>query len=312
MNCQEVVLGRAGTGGRGRDTAWFVHCRTCAELAQEQLEPLDLLPADSGLVIYRCRRCGDRRVCRAGWRTRCHVCLDGRSAGSALDAGAALLARMPQEADLAAGVRQFAGLAADAPVPVRTAAEFSAAVALGEDLDRYARDGWSVVAGDVHGLPWFGRRLQPTSHGTWAIHDTCGTLQKATTAQAVCRSCQPEPGSRSFLLLQDTPYLLYLVRHRGLQKFGVGGERRVRTHLGAGATVLQVLEARHADVITAEAILKRQKQMEAVPLRFWRTRRMPASFGVGTEVVRASVPINLSVVLPNGVDVTHRFTREPV
>ncbi len=114
-------------------------------------------------------------------------------------------------------------------------------------------------------------------------------------------------GNRSFAALRDTSYLLYLVRHRGLLKFGVGGARRVRQHLLAGAELVEVVEGRHADVIAAEATLRRQKRAAAVPLRIWRTWRMPSSFGAGTEVVRADAQIRLADVLTVGRDVTDRF-----
>jgi hypothetical protein len=84
---------------------------------------------------------------------------------------------------------------------------------------------------------------------------------------------------------------------------------RLREHLLAGAELVEVVEGRHADVIAAEAILKRQKRDAAVPLRIWRRWRMPASFGAGTEVVRAGVQIRLADVLPDGRDVTDRFAR---
>ena len=75
---------------------------------------------------------------------------------------------------------------------------------------------------------------------------------------------------------------------------------------------MEVIEGRHADVIAAEATLKRQKKEAAVPLRKWRTwREDAASFGRGTEVVRADVEIKLADVMTNGRDVTVRFaTRE--
>jgi hypothetical protein len=305
VNCGQPVRGRAGSAYRGRDTAWFVHCPPCADLAARQVEPTDLAPADSGIVIHRCRRCATLRVCRASWRTRCHVCLDERSAGLALAAGERLLAGLPGDPALAVEVRAFAALAPDEPVPVRVAAEFVAAHALAAALERHDREGWTVLAGDVHGLPWYGERRQAASHGTWGVHDDCGTVQKLSSAR--CASCSPGPGGRSFEALRDTPCLLYLVRHRGVLKFGVGGDRRVRTHVTAGAVVVQVLQGRHADVIAAEANLKRHKREAGVPLRFWHTWRMPASFGAGTEVVRAATPVDLARVLPAGVDVTRRF-----
>ncbi|SBT44585.1 hypothetical protein [Micromonospora narathiwatensis] len=307
VNCGEAVHGRANSRHRGPDIAWFIHCHPCAALVADQMEPLDLLPDGSGADIYRCRNCGIHRVCRTGWRTRCHVCLDERSSGLALAAGERLLFRLPAEPALAQQVGRFAGLSGGEAVPVRAAAEFQAAIALGEELDRRRRDGWTDLAGDVHGLPWYGERQATSSHGTWGVHARCGSWQRVRDRS--CPECPPEPEDRSFTALRDTPYLLYLVRHRGLLKFGVGGARRVRQHLLAGAELVEVVEGRHADVIAAEATLKRQKRHTAVPLRIWRTWRMPASFGAGTEVVRADVRIRLADVLTEGQDVTGRFAR---
>ncbi|MFE9203408.1 hypothetical protein [Micromonospora sp. NPDC007230] len=228
------------------------------------MEPADLLPDDSGAEIYRCRDCGTHRVCRTGWRTRCHVCLDERSAGLALAAGEGLLSRLPLEPALADQVRRFASLAAADAIPARVAAEFQAAIALGGELDRRCRDGWTDLVGDVHGLPWYGARQGTSSHGTWGVHTRCRSWQRLR--DRACPKCPPEPGDRSFTALRDTSYLLYLVRHRGLLKFGVGGARRVRQHLLAGAELVEVVEGRHADVIAAEAILKRQKREAAVPV----------------------------------------------
>ncbi|WP_405089356.1 hypothetical protein OG767_16450 [Micromonospora sp. NBC_01392] len=302
VNCGDVVHGRANSRGRGPDIAWHAHCQPCAALVADQMERLDLLPEGSGVEIYRCRSCGTRRICRTGWRTRCHICLDERSAGYALAAGERLLARVPHEPAHAAQLRQFGGLTAEDDIPVRVAAEFQAAIALGTELDRRRRDGWDDLTGDVHGLPWHGERTAAWSHGTWGVHDRCGAWQRFR--DRACPQCPPEPGDRSFAALRDTPYLLYLVRHRGLLKFGVGRPARVREHLRAGAELVEVVEGRHADVIAAEATLKRQR---TAPLRKWRTWRMPASFGKGTEVVRVVVPIRLADVLPAGRDVTDRF-----
>ncbi|OON30562.1 MULTISPECIES: hypothetical protein [unclassified Micromonospora] len=304
-NCGEAVSGRAGSRGRGPDIAWFAHCYPCAALVADQMEPLGVLPDDSGVDLHRCRSCGTYRVCRTGWRTRCHVCLDERTAGQALVAGEQLLARLPHEPALADQVRRFAGLPAADAIPVRAAAEFRAAVALGEELDRRRRDGWTDVAGDVCGLPWHVERNATSSHGMWGVHDRCGSWQRLRGRS--CPQCPPEPDDRSFAALRDTPYLLYVVRHRGLLKFGVGNEPRIRQHLRAGAELIEVIEGRHADAIAAEAILKRRK----VPLRKWRTWRMPTSFGRGTEVVRANVRIRLADVLPDGRDVNERFRRRP-
>ncbi|MGV9213982.1 hypothetical protein ACTFTM_19170 [Micromonospora sp. RB23] len=271
------------------------------------MEPLNILPAASGVDVHRCLRCGNHRICRGRWRTRCHICLDERSLGLAISVGQGLLSRLPDEPELAHKLRQFAGLATVDVVTPRIAAEFQAAVALAADLDRRSRVGWTDVSGDVYGLPWYGRREQYTSHGTWGVHIRCGSWHRLTDHRSRCRVCPPEAGDRTFIALRDTPYLLYLVRHRGLLKFGVGGVPRVREHLRAGAELVEVLEARHADVIDAEVILKRRKREAAVPLRVWRKWRMPSSFGKGTEVVYAAARIRLADVLPNGVDVRDRF-----
>ncbi|MEU8377396.1 hypothetical protein AB0C22_30395 [Micromonospora sp. NPDC048894] len=305
VNCGEVVHGRANTRQRGPDTAWFAHCRPCADLIADQMQPLGLLPG-GGVDVYQCRSCGSLRVCRTGWRTRCHICLDERSAGLSLAAGNRLLARLPDEPGLADQVRHFAGLADTDTIPTRAAAEFQAAIALGEELDRHRRDGWIDLAGDVHGLPWYGERQAPYSHGIWGLHLRCDSWQRLR--DRTCAQCPPEPDDRTFAALRDTPYLLYLVRHRGLLKFGVGGASRVRQHLRAGAQLVEVVEGRHADVIEAEAVLKRQKRAAGESLRWWRTRRMPESFGAGTEVVRNGVRIRLGDYLRDGIDVTSRFT----
>ncbi|WP_157740229.1 hypothetical protein [Micromonospora auratinigra] len=305
INCGDAVHGRAGSRGRGPDIAWYAHCHPCAALVADQMERLDVLPEDSGAALYRCRTCGTDRICRLGWRTRCHVCLDERSTGHALAAGQRLLTDLPDDPALADQIRRFAGFTTADAITARAAQEFQAAVALGTELDRRRRDGWNDVTGDVHGLPWCGEWTGPSSHGTWGVHDRCGTWQPLRGR--ACPQCPSEPGDRSFAALRDTLHLLYLVRHRGLLKFGVGGERRVRQHLLAGAELVEVVEGRHADVIAAEAILKRQKRQAAVPLRKWRTWRMPASFGAGTEVVRTGAPIRLTDVLTSGRDVTDRF-----
>jgi hypothetical protein len=164
-----------------------------------------------------------------------------------------------------------------------------------------------VLAGDVHGLPWLGERDAPSSHGTWGYHDNCMTLQKLTLGSLDCVICGPRPGSRRYDVHRDDPYLLYLVRHRRLQKFGVGDECRVRAHIAGGAEVVQVLEARHADVVEAEMVLKRQKRAAAKRIWGWQLKRASTTFGVGTEVVPMRVPIDLMEVLSHGKDVTDRF-----
>lgn len=120
-----------------------------------------------------------------------------------------------------------------------------------------------------------------------------------------CPACGPQPGSRTHLARQHDPYLLYLVDARGLTKFGMGAETRVREHQRAGAAVIQVLRATFAEVVLAERALKVRHADQVVGQR---TRKMPASFGQGTEVVKG-VAIDLPGVLPGGLDVTAQFQR---
>jgi hypothetical protein len=79
-NCHDEVAGRPGGAKRGPDVAWFVHCWPCARLATEAMELLENQPDGVFIQILRCRHCGAERACRPGWRTRCHICLDQRSA----------------------------------------------------------------------------------------------------------------------------------------------------------------------------------------------------------------------------------------
>jgi hypothetical protein len=155
----------------------------------------------------------------------------------------------------------------------------------------------------VHGLPWTGRRLGPQSHGTWGIHNACQTLQKLKEGALDCATCGPEPGSRTDRALADQVYYLYLVRYRRIQKFGVGGRRRVYAHVAQGARVVQVLTGRREDVKRAELALKRQLHTRALVGK----RSMPITFGEGTEVIRARIRIDLTAAFPGGKDVTARF-----
>lgn len=145
------------------------------------------------------------------------------------------------------------------------------------------------------------------SHGTWARHDTCGKVQKLNPSQGrtECRHCPPDPESRTHRARAGDRYLLYLVRQRAVQKFGHGYEARVREHWLGGAEIMQVIEATHTEVVTAELALKRRHGRR---LRVPRRRHLPKSFGAGTEVLPASIPIDLTTVL-SGVNVTSRFTR---
>jgi hypothetical protein len=201
-------------------------------------------------------------------------------------------------------VRQFLGLKTGKPVPLQGVAEFLAATALEATLEFYRRPGWTVLAGDVHGLPWIGTQLDSASHGTWGRHDICGTVAKLSKGRTECPTCPPEPDSRTHRARTNDPHLLYLVRYRHWHKFGRGDDRRVRAHLRAGAHAIQVLTATHADVVICENTLKRRYREHAVGAK----PTMPITFGTGTEVLPARVPIDLTTVLPTGRDVTYRYT----
>jgi hypothetical protein len=180
--------------------------------------------------------------------------------------------------------------------------EAASTVAVAERLRRDSRPGWEALATDVHGLPWY-ESGKPYSHGTWGRHDKCGTVAKLTGAFD-CLVCGPEQGSRTFLARRDEPYLLYLVRTRKYQKFGVGDRKRVLAHVRGGAEVVQVLTAAFADVIIAEKELK-DFHRDLIVRRV--KRGMIKSFGQGTEVLGRNVAVGLADVLPDGKDVTHWF-----
>ena len=219
-------------------------------------------------------------------------------------AGQAFLGRTDGDPGLAGQARQFLGLAPGAEIPVRGGTETSSYLALAEELRRRDRPGWTIVATDVHGLPWMGMRAAYQSHGTWGRHDACGVVAKLRLGTTDCAKCGPEPGSRTHEGRRDEPCLLYLVGTRKWQKFGVGGQPRVREHMRGGAQVIQVLRAPFAQVILAEQTLK-QRHRDVIPGPA--ANGMLASFGRGTEVTRRRVRISLADVLPDGEDVTSWF-----
>jgi hypothetical protein len=301
INCLRPVTARANTRDRGPDIAWYVHCRECSELVTHQMELAD----DHAMIqIYRCRVCGTERACRPGWLTRCHVCLDERTSPDhdGMRMGRQLLADLAASRVLGTVVRRSLGLRPGQRISVGDAAEFVAAQNLEYELEAYRRPGWTILAGDIHGLPWFGERRRTPSHGTWARHDTCGHVQKLTKRRAECANCPPEPGSRTHRARKDDPYLLYLVGHGRLQKFGRGYPERVDAHLRCGARVIQVLSGRHEDVVAAENALKRRYRAQAAL-----SADLPATFGSGTEVISRRVRVELATVLPTGDDVTARW-----
>jgi hypothetical protein len=304
-NCGEVLTGPCAAE-RGPDTAWHGSCKACHGLAAEQMELTEDQPGGARIQIYRCRQCGDLRSCRPGWLTRCHVCLDERSEESRLETASRHCLEM-FSADPLLGLRVGRNLNVDRgqPITARVIVEATSCLTVATQLTQYERPGWTVIATDVWGLPWNGVRSRSVSHGTWGRHDQCDTVAKLRSGSLDCPACGPQPGSRTHRARHDEPYLLYQVRTRkGLTKFGVGTADRVRAHQRGGATVVQVLRAPFAEVVLAERTLK---TAHAADLLNKRTRRMPASFGQGTEVVGRRVAINLLDVLAGGEDVSAWF-----
>ena len=304
VNC-DAGLSSPGTITRGPDSAWHLQCQACHELVDEQMMVIEDQPGGKPIQLYECGRCLTTRACRVGWHTRCHVCLDERSTGRAVaDAGESFLIRLKEDPALDLQARQFLQLTPTDPILLSSATEASSYLALQEMLLRRSRPGWEIIATDVYGLPWTGIRTRHISHGTWARHTACGAIIKLPRGSADCPVCGPEPGSRTYAVRRDQPYLLYLVRTPLWKKFGIGGEPRVREHARAGAQVIQVIQAPFAQVVLAERTLK-QRHHESTQLR--PRSGMATSFGQGTEVTRRWVTVNLRDVLPDGEDVTSWF-----
>lgn len=299
-NCGERLTGPPKSQTRGPDCAWWAQCKACADLVENQLEVILDEPDGQAIKILRCTRCGFTRSCRPGWTTRCHVCHDERT-----ETGWLSELRAQFDEGLIDDVRRFIGASHQAPISDIDIADFVCAQALTDLMNSRARPGWTLLAVDVYGMPWRTDVPRSHSHGTWARHDECGTVQKLTPGRGrtECGVCRPRLGSRSHQARSNDPHLLYLVRYKRVQKFGHGDERRVRAHLRAGAEVVQVLLATHADVVRAELMLRRRHAALSRPRRI---RRLPATFGAGTEVLPRWVPVDLTAAL-HGDDVTHRF-----
>ncbi|WP_132431852.1 hypothetical protein [Pseudonocardia endophytica] len=161
-----------------------------------------------------------------------------------------------------------------------------------DELGFYDRAGWTLVAGNLKGLPW-GWTDDPHSHGVWGRHDACGTLQNVRRL-AECAVCEPEPGSRTHRARADRQQLLYVVGFDHpelgpLLKYGHGDRERLKAHIAGGAEPVWVLQAPHHQVVAAERELRREHRSIAIGP----TTGLPSSFGRGREVVPASVDVAL-------------------
>jgi hypothetical protein len=262
-------------------------------------------PGGAAIQIYQCRRCGDLRSCRRRWHTRCHVCLDERSNDQQLNQNSQdCLAVFSANPILGLRVGRNLNLDHGQQITGRAIVQATATLTVATALARLSRPGWTVIATDVWGLPWNGVRSRPLSHGTWGQHDDCGTITLLRTGTVDCPACGPQPGSRTHRARQNDPYLLYQVTSKGLTKFGIGTEDRVRTHQRAGATVVQVLRSTFAEVVLAE---RKLKTSHADDILIRKTRRMPATFGAGTEVLPREHTVTLTDALPGAEDITHLF-----
>lgn len=290
---------------RGADVAWHGCCRDCDELAAAQMELAMERANGAAIQVYRCLQCGDLRSCRPGWRTRCHVCLDERTDARLLEENSQeCLAMFGNNPLLALQAGRNLNLSRGEPITPKAIVQATACLTIATQLARYERPGWTVIATDVWGLPWRGVRSRPTSHGTWGQHDACGTMAVLQASSVDCPACGPQPGSRTHLARQDEQYLLYQVTYGSLTKFGVGTEARVREHILADATVVLVLRSSFAAVVSAERKLKIKHAGEIVNKR---TRRMPPTFGQGTEVLSRGAILSLTDALPGAENVTHLF-----
>jgi hypothetical protein len=303
VNCYALMPSRAKTGARGPDIAWMVHCMACAALVADQMELIAARPDGAFIDIYRCRSCGTQRACRPGWQTRCMICLDDRTRlpDNAADVATKVLDALQHPPDISTVLRQ------DRNGDLREVWQQCARQTVEDQTASLSRPGWTAVATDVWGLPWqIGTPREPTSHGTWARHDVCGTVQKVTRARPECRKCPPEEGSRTHRAKAAQPQHLYLVHLGKVRKFGHGDANRVNAHLRAGADPVRVLRAPFEQVVTAELAIKRAYADQIINAA---QRGMPPSFGAGTEVLPATTDLDIRTYLTGTQveDVTHRF-----
>jgi hypothetical protein len=268
------------------------------------MEPVAARPSGAFIDLYRCRSCGTPRACRPGWHTRCMICLDDRTRlpDNAGDVATEVLKALQHRTDIGTVLGQ-----AHNGDP-RGMWQYCAHRIVEDRTASLSRDGWTVLATDIWGLPWEIGTCEPTSHGTWARHEVCGTVQKVTQARPECKSCPPEEDSRTHRAKAAQPHHLYLVRYGRLWKFGHGDANRVNAHLRAGADPVRVLRAPFEQVVVAELAIKRAYESH-IRMAGAVHRRMPGSFGAGTEVLPVTIDLDIRTYL-TGVqveDVTHRF-----
>ncbi|KOV82915.1 hypothetical protein [Nocardia sp. NRRL S-836] len=234
-----------------QEVAWCRLCAPCRQVTADQMKLLHDRPGGADVQIYRCGWCGTTRSCGPGFRTRCLVCLDDRSVPDPA------VQRIAARLDLTGTWRENSELIAATTVKIR--------------LAKYEQPGWTVLATDVHGLPWTGFRWLTKSHGTWGRNDDSGEVA------LLRKRSRPEETQ-----------LLYLVRYGKVLKFGRGPAERVHGHVRHGAVPVLVLSGRRQEVAVARDRLKRLHHSELVSQR---------------------APVDLFAVLPDGEDVTDRFTR---
>lgn len=231
------------------EVAWCALCAPCLRAVSDQMKLEYDRPGGAPVQIHRCGWCGVARSCGVGRRTRCLVCLDDRSVPDPA------VQKVAHRLELDGTWRENSELIAATTVKIR--------------LARYFQPGWTVLATDVHGLPWTGFRLLTKSHGTWGRNDETGEVQRLKRSRG-----------------DET--LLYLVRHAKVLKFGRGNADQVRAHVSQGAVAVLVLSAPSQQVTVANDRLKRLHR---------------------GEVVSQRTPVDLFAVLPDGIDTTDDFLR---
>lgn len=231
------------------EVAWCALCAPCQQVVSDQMKLLHDRPGGAPVQIHQCGWCGVARSCGIGWRTRCLVCLDDRSVPDPA------VQKIAHRLELDGTWRENSELIAALTVKIR--------------LAKYVQPGWTVLATDVHGLPWTGFRWLTRSHGTWGSNDETGEVQQLKHSRGEAN-------------------LLYLVRYGKVLKFGRGNVHRVGGHVAQGAVPVLVLSGPSQEVSVARDRLKRQHRSEMVSQR---------------------TPVDLFAVLPNGVDVTDQYQR---